>query len=52
MQQGEEISITLRGKPIARNILNYTEVKRDAALKRLEVLRSRVGVILGQLDEQ
>jgi prevent-host-death family protein len=55
VQQGEEITITHRGKTIARIIPDHPAAsKRDAALKRLEALRGTVivGDILGQFDEK
>lgn len=54
VQAGEEISITLHGKTIARIVPEAKENKREAALKRLEALRGTVivGDILGSLDEE
>ncbi len=54
VQQGEEITITHRGKTIARIIPDHPACKRDAALKRLEALRGTVivGDILGRFDEK
>lgn len=54
VQQGEEIAITLHGKTIARIVPDRKESRRDAALKRLEVLRGTViiGDILAPLDEE
>ena len=52
VQQGEEI-ITLHGKNIARIIPDFQENKRDAALKRLDVLRGKiiVGDVVAPLNE-
>jgi prevent-host-death family protein len=54
VQAGEEISITLHGKTIARIVPDFKESKRDAALQRLEALRGTVivGDILGSLEEE
>ena len=54
VQQGEEITVTLHGKTIARIVPDYQESRRDAALKRLEALRGTViaGDILAPLDEE
>ncbi|WNB76768.1 type II toxin-antitoxin system Phd/YefM family antitoxin [Methylomonas koyamae] len=54
VQQGEEIAVTLHGKTIARIVPDQQESKREAALKRLESLRSSVivGDILAPLDEE
>jgi prevent-host-death family protein len=54
VQQGEEITVTLHGKTIARIVPDYQESKRDAALKRLEALHGTVivGDILAPLDEE
>lgn len=54
VQQGEEIAITLHGKTIARIVPDRKESRREAALKRLEVLRGTViiGDILAPLDEE
>jgi prevent-host-death family protein len=54
VQQGEEITITLHGKTIARIVPEHRENRRDAALKRLQALRSTViaGDILAPLDEE
>jgi prevent-host-death family protein len=53
VQAGEEIAITLHGKTIARIVPEAKESKREAALKRLEVLRGTVivGDIFDSLDE-
>ncbi len=54
VQQGEEISITLHGKIIARIIPERLDDKRAAALKRLEALRGKmiIGDILAPLNEE
>ena len=54
VQQGEEITITLHGKTIARIVPEHQETKREAALKRLEALRGTVivGDILEPLNEE
>lgn len=54
VQAGEEISITLHGKTIARIVPEVKESKREAAFKRLEALRGTVvaGDILASLDEE
>jgi prevent-host-death family protein len=54
VQQGEEIAITLHGKTIARIVPEHRENRRDAALKRLQILRGNViaGDILAPLDEE
>lgn len=53
-QQGEEIVVTLRGKPIARIVPNRDDHDREAAVKRLEALRGTVivGDLLAPLDEE
>jgi prevent-host-death family protein len=54
VQAGEEISITLHGKTIARIVPEAKESKRDAALHRLNALRGTVivGDILSPLVEE
>jgi prevent-host-death family protein len=54
VQQGEEIAITLHGKTIARIVPDRKKSEREAALKRLKALRSKmiVGDILAPLDER
>ncbi|HLF98793.1 MAG TPA: type II toxin-antitoxin system prevent-host-death family antitoxin [Methylococcaceae bacterium] len=54
VQGGEEVVVTLHGKPIARIVPDRTESVREAALKRLESLRGTmiVGDILAPLDEE
>lgn len=54
VQLGEEITITLHGKTIARIVPEHQESKREAALKRLEALRGTVivGDILKPLNEE
>lgn len=54
VQAGEEISITLHGKTIARIVPEAKESKREVAFKRLEVLRGTVivGDILSPLAEE
>lgn len=54
VQQGEEISITLHGKTIARLVPDHQENKREAAMKRLDILRGTVivGDILAPLNEE
>lgn len=54
VQGGEEVVVTLHGKPIARIVPDRTESMREAALKRLESLRGKmiVGDILAPLDEE
>lgn len=53
VQAGEEISITLHGKIIARIVPEAKESKREAALQRLESLHGTVivGDILAPLAE-
>ena len=53
VQSGEEIVVTLHGKPIAR-IVPDAGSAREEALKRLEALRGKmiVGDILAPLDEE
>jgi prevent-host-death family protein len=54
VQAGEEISITLHGKTIARIVPEAKENKREAALKRLEALRGTVivGDIISPIEEE
>jgi len=54
VQQGEEIVITLHGKSIARIVPNFSDNKREQALKRLENLRGKMilGDILSPLDDE
>jgi prevent-host-death family protein len=54
VQQGEEITITLHGKSIARIVPNYTDNKREQALQRLETLRGKmiVGDIVSPLNDE
>ena len=40
VQAGEEVVITVHGKAIARIVPDRQESERDAALKRLDALRS------------
>jgi len=47
VQQGEEIVITLHGKSIARIVPNFSDNKREQALKRLDTLRGKM--ILGDI---
>jgi prevent-host-death family protein len=47
VQQGEEIVITLHGKSIARIVPNFSDNKREHALKRLDILRGKM--ILGDI---
>ncbi len=53
VQQGEEIAITLHGRTIARIVPDRPESARDAARRRLDVLRGTmiVGDVLAPLDE-
>ena len=54
VQQGEEITITLHGKSIARLVPESSDNKRELALKRLAALRGKMllGDILAPLNEQ
>jgi prevent-host-death family protein len=54
VQQGEEIVITLHGKSIARIVPNFSDNKREQALKRLDTLRGKMilGDILSPLDDE
>lgn len=54
VQAGEEIAITLHGKTIARIVPEAKESKREAALKRLDVLRGTVivGDIISPIEEE
>jgi prevent-host-death family protein len=54
VQQGEEITITLHGKSIARIVPSYPDNKREQALKRLEALRGKmiVGDIISPLNDE
>ena len=47
VQKGEEIMITLHGKSIARIVPNFSDNKREQALKRLDTLRGKM--ILGDI---
>ena len=47
VQKGEEIVITLHGKSIARIVPNFSDNKREQALKRLDTLRGKM--ILGDI---
>jgi prevent-host-death family protein len=53
VQQGEEIVVTLHGKPIGRIVPERPEDEREAACKRLDALRGTViaGDLLATLDE-
>jgi prevent-host-death family protein len=54
VQKGEEIMITLHGKSIARIVPNFSDNKREQALKRLDTLRGKMilGDILSPLDDE
>jgi len=54
VQKGEEIVITLHGKSIARIVPNFSDNKREQALKRLDTLRGKMilGDILSPLDDE
>ncbi|MGY6275110.1 type II toxin-antitoxin system Phd/YefM family antitoxin [Methylomonas sp. MgM2] len=54
VQLGEEITITVRGKTIARIVPDHDETKREAALKRLSALRGKmiVGDILSPCSDE
>jgi prevent-host-death family protein len=54
VQAGEEISITLHGKIIARIVPEAKESKREVALQRLDALRGSVivGDIVSPLVEE
>lgn len=53
VQQGEEITITLHGKNIARIVPDFPDNKRELALKRLAALRGKmiVGDVISPLNE-
>ncbi len=54
VQQGEEITVTLHGKSIAKIIPNHPENKRELALQRLEKLRGTmlVGDVVSPLVDE
>ena len=54
VQKGEEIMITSHGKSIARIVPNFSDNKREQALKRLDTLRGKMilGDILSPLDDE
>ena len=54
VQKGEEIMITLHGKSIARIVPNFSDNKREQALKRLDTLRGKMilGDIFSPLDDE
>ena len=54
VQKGEEIVITLHGKSIARIVPNFSDNKREQALKRLDTLRGKMilGDILSPLNDE
>jgi len=53
VQAGEEITVTLHGRTIARIVPEHKESKREEALKRMDALRGTViaGDILAPLNE-
>jgi prevent-host-death family protein len=53
VQQGEEIVVTLHGKPVARIVPERSEDAREAAWQRLVALRGSavLGDVISPLDE-